>query len=57
MTLHERVGDRAGALRAYDELAARLEREFDARPAPETSALAESIRTSTRARRDVACLL
>jgi tetratricopeptide (TPR) repeat protein len=49
MSLHERVGDRAGALRAYDELAARLEREFDARPAPETSALAESIRTSDRA--------
>jgi DNA-binding SARP family transcriptional activator/TolA-binding protein len=49
MTLHERVGDRAGALRAYDELAARLAREFDARPAPESSALAESIRTSTRA--------
>jgi DNA-binding SARP family transcriptional activator/Tfp pilus assembly protein PilF/TolB-like protein len=49
MSLHERTGDRAGALRAYDELAARLEREFDARPAPETSALAESIRTSTRA--------
>ena len=48
MSLHERIGDRAGALRAYDELAARLEREFDARPAPETSALAESIRTSTR---------
>src|SRR5215218_4916135 len=48
MTLHERVGDRAGALRAYDELAARLRREFDARPAPETAALAESIRTSTR---------
>jgi DNA-binding SARP family transcriptional activator/Flp pilus assembly protein TadD len=49
MTLHERVGDRAGALRAYDELATRLEREFDARPAAETSALAESIRTSKRA--------
>ena len=49
MALHERVGDRAGALRAYDELAERLEREFDARPAPETSALAESIRTSNRA--------
>ncbi|HEU4721940.1 MAG TPA: BTAD domain-containing putative transcriptional regulator [Gemmatimonadaceae bacterium] len=48
MTLHERVGDRAGALRAYDELATRLEREFDARPAAETSALAESIRTSKR---------
>jgi tetratricopeptide (TPR) repeat protein len=48
MSLHERTGDRAGALRAYDELAARLEREFDARPAPETTALAESIRTSNR---------
>ena len=48
MSLHERVGDRAGALRAYDELAARLEREFDARPAAETSALAETIRTSKR---------
>ena len=48
MALHERVGDRGGALRAYDELSARLAREFDARPAPETSALAESIRTSKR---------
>ncbi len=48
MSLHERIGDRAGALRAYDELAARLEREFEARPAHETSALAESIRTSNR---------
>jgi DNA-binding SARP family transcriptional activator/Flp pilus assembly protein TadD len=46
MLLHERLGDRAGALRSYDELAARLEREFDARPAAETSALAERIRTS-----------
>jgi DNA-binding SARP family transcriptional activator/TolB-like protein len=43
MALHERIGDRAGALRAYDELASRLKREFDARPAPETSALAERI--------------
>ena len=48
MTLHERVGDRAGAMRAYDELAARLQREFDARPAPETTALADAIRTSNR---------
>ena len=48
MTLHERVGDRAGALRAYDELAARLQREFEARPAPETTALANAIRTSAR---------
>jgi DNA-binding SARP family transcriptional activator/tetratricopeptide (TPR) repeat protein/TolB-like protein len=48
MALHERAGDRFGALRAYDELAARLAREFETTPAPETSALAESIRTSTR---------
>ncbi|PYP76128.1 MAG: hypothetical protein DMD35_19560 [Gemmatimonadetes bacterium] len=48
MSLQERSGDRAGALRAYDELNARLAREFDARPAPETQALAEKIRTSTR---------
>ena len=46
MSLHERVGDRAGALRAYDELTARLAREFDAPPAAETTALAEKIRTS-----------
>ena len=48
MSLHERVGDRVGALRAYDELADRLAREFDAKPAPETTALAQSIRTSER---------
>jgi DNA-binding SARP family transcriptional activator/TolB-like protein len=48
MSLHERLGDRAGALRAYGQLAGRLAREFDARPAPETTALAESIRKSKR---------
>ena len=49
MSLHERVGDRAGALRAFDELSERLEREFDAKPSPETRALADSIRKSSRA--------
>ena len=49
MSLHERLGDRAGALRAYDELATRLAREFESAPAPETTALAETIRRSTRA--------
>ena len=44
MSLYDRSGDRGGALRAYDELAARLEREFGAHPAPETTALAERIR-------------
>ena len=48
MSLHERAGDRAGALRAFDELTERLDREFDAKPSPETAALAESIRTSSR---------
>ncbi len=46
MLLHDRLGDRAGALRAYDELAARLEREFDARPSPETVALAGRLRAA-----------
>jgi hypothetical protein len=46
MTLHRGLGDRGGA-RAYGELTARLEREFDAKPARETTALAERIRAST----------
>jgi DNA-binding SARP family transcriptional activator/Tfp pilus assembly protein PilF/TolB-like protein len=48
MSLHERIGDRAGALRTFGELADRLDREFDAKPSPETTALAESIRRSSR---------
>jgi serine/threonine-protein kinase len=48
MSLHDRLGDRAGALRAFDVLADRLDREFDAKPSPETAALAESIRRSSR---------
>ena len=49
MTLHDRLGDRAGALRTYEDLAARLEREYDATPAAETKALADRIRTNERA--------
>ena len=48
MALQDRLGDRAGALRTYDDLANRLEREFDAKPAAETAALAERIRTVRR---------
>jgi DNA-binding SARP family transcriptional activator/tetratricopeptide (TPR) repeat protein len=33
-----RIGDRAGALAAYDELARRLAADFDASPSPETDA-------------------
>ena len=49
MTLQDRLGDRAGALRTYDELAARLRREFDAEPSAETAALAAKLRAARRA--------
>jgi len=39
MSLLDRVGDRAGALEVYTRLRQKLEREFAARPAPETEAL------------------
>ena len=45
MELFDRVGDRADALRAYDEFARRLRTEYGADPALETSALADRIRT------------
>lgn len=41
-----RSGDRAGALGVYEELRARLAADYDAAPAPETVALAESLRRS-----------
>lgn len=44
MLLQERLGDHAGALRTYDELTARLRREFDAEPSGESLALAEKLR-------------
>src|SRR5688572_7831275 len=47
MTLQDRVGDRAGALRTYDDLSRRLEHEFEAAPSPETTALVERIRASS----------
>ena len=37
-------GDRAGALRAFKSFAERMEREYDAEPAKETTALADSLR-------------
>lgn len=44
MALLDRAGDRAGALRVYQQLAARTAREFGAEPAPETQALAGTLR-------------
>ena len=46
MALQDRVGDRAGALRTYDELAARLRRDFDADPSAETASLAAQLRAA-----------
>ena len=41
----DEIGDRAGALAAYDEFARRLRQEFDAEPSPETQALLHSVRS------------
>lgn len=46
MALQDRLGDRASALRTYDELAAQLRRDFDADPSPETAALAAKLRAA-----------
>jgi DNA-binding SARP family transcriptional activator len=46
MLLQDRLGDRVGALRTYDELASRLTREFDAAPSAETAALAAKLRAA-----------
>src|SRR2546421_9910326 len=40
----DRLGDRAGALEAYEPLANRLTAELEADPAPETRALAGAVR-------------
>ncbi|MFW6198856.1 MAG: BTAD domain-containing putative transcriptional regulator, partial [Acidobacteriota bacterium] len=45
MELLDRHGERAGAVRAYEELATRLEEELGVEPSPETRETAERIRT------------
>ena len=47
MTLQARIGDRTGALRTYDELEKRFDREFGAKPSAESTALADRIRNSS----------
>jgi DNA-binding SARP family transcriptional activator len=44
IVLLDQVGDRAGALHAYDELAQRLTREFGVPPSPDSQALVHTIR-------------
>ena len=42
--LLHRLGDRAGAIREYEAFAERLREDYEAEPAPETTALIESVR-------------
>ena len=44
LTLLDQLGDRAGALQAYDEFARRLAADFEAQPAAETQALVAAVR-------------
>lgn len=48
IALLDAAGDRAAALRTYDELAARLEQELGAEPSEETRALAAQLRKRAR---------
>jgi serine/threonine-protein kinase len=50
LTLLQRLGDRAGAARAYEAFASRLAAEYELEPSPETSRLIESIRLPVPAR-------
>jgi DNA-binding SARP family transcriptional activator/TolB-like protein/Tfp pilus assembly protein PilF len=51
MAVQERVGDREGALRTFDELARRLRQELDTEPSAETVALACRIRSAPASER------
>ena len=44
LELLDRLGDRSGAVRAYDEFVRRLADEFGAMPSPETVAVIDQIR-------------
>ena len=48
IALLHRVGDRAGALRAHDEFARRMAREYEAEPSAETQALMRTVRGEAR---------
>lgn len=45
LQLLDRIGDRAGAVQAYEEFAARLARDLEVEPSPETKAVIDRIRT------------
>jgi serine/threonine-protein kinase len=49
LTMLQRIGDHAGALKLFDEFAARMREELDADPSPETLRLVSSLRTTASA--------
>lgn len=49
IVLLDRLGDRTGALRTYQELVERLAREFNAQPSAETRALGDALRSAAAA--------
>jgi Tol biopolymer transport system component/DNA-binding SARP family transcriptional activator len=51
IALLDRLGDRAGAQRAFDELRRRLREDLEVEPSPETAALLESVRARGESRR------
>jgi serine/threonine-protein kinase len=48
ISLLDRLGDRAGAVQAFEDFANHLARELDVEPAPETKALIEQVRARDR---------
>jgi DNA-binding SARP family transcriptional activator/TolB-like protein len=44
LVLLDKAGDRAGALREYDEFSRKLRHEYDAEPSPETNAVIAAVR-------------
>jgi serine/threonine-protein kinase len=46
MTMLQRIGDHAGALKLFDEFATRMREELEANPSPETMALVSSLRSA-----------
>jgi DNA-binding SARP family transcriptional activator len=50
MSLLDRTGDAAEAIRAYEDYAARLRRDLELEPSPQTRALHDSLRAGNRAR-------
>lgn len=52
IVLLDRMGDRAGAVRAYDRFARQVNEDLELDPSPETRALVEAIRTRVTVRED-----